>query len=610
MAIVGIDLGTTFSVICIIRSDGTPDVIVNAEGGRTTPSVVAITRSGEIVVGANALKLATTDPSLVVMSVKRMMGHREDIILGDRTYTPEQISSMIIRKMIDDASVKIGERIERAVVTVPAYFDDAQRTATKNAGDIADIEIVRIINEPTAAALAYGMDRREDLRTVCVYDLGGGTFDISILDIGGGLCEVKATAGDTKLGGCDFDNDIRNWMLEGFLKQTGIDLSSDTIAMARLREAAEAAKIVLSSSSEAQIDIPYITMKDGQPIHLSTMLHLSKFTEMMRPWIRKTIELVDRALNDAGKRKDEIAEILLVGGSTRIQCVRDAIEDHFGRSPNQNLHPDEVVAIGAAYNAAIIEGIIKDVVLADITPLTLAVETRGGVAASMIPRNTTIPATRHEMYSTAEDNQESVEVHITQGERAFSAENRTLGRLKLDILPAPAGIPKIEVTFDIDVNGILSVFAKDMATGIEESVTLQGSSDLSEEDLKKIVSDAKAHAEEDRARRDLVEARQRGEYLMKRASQLLSDNEQRLSQYVTRVASQTPEDEEPEDIIQDVVDAIETVQKNLNVDNPQVIIQSVVALNDAMMEIGKALYAETGKEKSHVHTDRRQEDQH
>jgi len=578
MATVGIDLGTTFSVICVIKEDGTPDVIVNAEGGRTTPSVVALTKSGDIVVGTNALKLATTDPGLVAMSVKRMMGHRDDIIMGEKTYSPEQISSMIIRKMIDDASERIGKKIDRAVVTVPAYFDDAQRTATKNAGDIAGIEIIRIINEPTAAALAYGMDRRDDLRTVCVYDLGGGTFDVSILDIGGGLCEVKSTSGDTKLGGFDFDNDIRNWMIEEFIKEHGIDLSNDKTAMARMREAAESAKISLSSSPNAQIDIPYITIKDGQPLHLSTNLHLSKFTEMMRPWIRKTMECVERALNDASKRKDEISEILLVGGSTRIPCVRDAIEDYFGRRPNQNLHPDEVVAIGAAYNAAIIDGVIDDVVLADVTPLTLAVETKGGISAAMIPRNTTIPATRHEVFSTAEDNQESVEVHVTQGERAFSIENRTLGRINLDILPAPAGVPKIEVTFDIDVNGILSVSAKDMATGLEESVTLQGSSDLSEEDLKKIVSDAKAHAEEDRMKRSLVEARQRGEYLIKRASQLLSDNEGRID----------------EKIVKEVMDAVETVEKNIDVDNLQVITQSITDLNDSMMEIGKSLYSNMG----------------
>ena len=590
MVIVGIDLGTTFSVLCIIKQDGTPEVIPNAEGGRTTPSVVAITKSGEIVVGSNAKKLVLTDPSSSVMSVKRLMGYREDIILGDRVFSPEQISAKILEKMISDASAKIGEKITRAVVTVPAYFDDSQRTATKNACEIANLDVMRIINEPTAAALAYGMDRRDDVRTVCVYDLGGGTFDVSILEIGGGLCDVKSTAGDTRLGGDDFDNEIRKWLVEEFIKQAGIDLSKNPEAMARLREAAENAKIALSSSLEAQIEIPYIAIKDDQPLHLSTSLHLSKFVEMIKPWVRKTIECVEKALNDAKKRKDEISEILLVGGSTRIPYVRDALEDYFGRRPNQNLHPDEVVAIGAAYNAAIIEGVIQDVVLADVTPLTLAVETKGGIAAAMIPRNTTIPCTRREIFSTAEDNQESVEVHITQGERAFSAENRTLGKMKLDILPAPAGVPKIEVSFDIDVDGILSVSAKDVATGIEEKVTLQGGNDLSEEDLKKIISDAKSHAEEDRTRKELIETRQKAEYLIKRASQLLEDNEERLSEYVKKIASETPEGEEPVDIVKDIKEAIETVEKNLDVENSQVISQSVIALNEAMMEIGKGLY--------------------
>ena len=579
MATVGIDLGTTFSVICRIKKDGSVEVIENSEGGRTTPSVVAFPKSGEIIVGANAKKMALTDPTLVVMSVKRIMGSREEIIIGDKIYSPEEISSMILRKMIEDASSKIGERIDKAVITVPAYFDDAQRTATKNAGEIAGLEVLRIVNEPTAAALAYGMDKRDDVRTVCIYDLGGGTFDVSVLDIGGGLCEVKSTAGNTKLGGDDFDNEIRKWLIEDFIKEHGIDLSNDQTAMARLREAAENAKIALSSSSQADIQIPYISMKNGQPIHLNTTLHLSKFSEMMKPWVRKTTECVERALQDADKRKDQISEILLVGGSSRVPCVRDAIEDYFGRRPNLNLHPDEVVAIGAAFNAAIIEGIIQDVVLADVTPLTLAVETKGGIAAMMIPRNTTIPATRHEIFSTAEDNQESVEVHITQGERAFSAENRTLGRLKLEILPAPAGDPKIQVTFDIDVNGILNVFVKDLATGLEKNATLQGSSDLSEEELKKIVSDAKSHAEEDRSKRELIEARQRGEYLSKRARQLLTDNEKNLE----------------EQIVKEVTEAIETVEKNLDIDNAQVLIQSIGGLNDAMMAMGKAMYSDVNK---------------
>jgi molecular chaperone DnaK len=567
----GIDLGTTNSVIAIIRPDGTPEVLTNAEGGRLTPSAVAFTADGETVVGDVARRQLGINPAETVLSVKRKMGTRERVHLGNEELLPEQVSAMILRKLVDDASATLGDKITKAVITVPAYFDDRQRTATKRAGEIAGLEVLRIINEPTSAALAYGMDRR-DTRNIVVYDLGGGTFDVSVLTVGNGLCEVQSTAGDTKLGGDDFDREIVNWILAEMKPK--VDLSKDVVACGRILEAAERAKRELSSVSVAPINIPFIALGEFGPIHVDLKLSLAAFEEMIFPWIDRTLSRVEQAMIDANMGIEDIDEVLLVGGSTRVPAVRSALATRFGRTPSKSLNPDEVVAIGAAVNAGIIEGVVEGVVLADVTPLTLSVETKGGVANAMIRRNSTIPVTRKEIFSTALDMQDSVPVHVVQGERPMAAENRTLGRFSLEgILPAPAGVPKIEVSFDIDVDGILSVSAKDLATGLETSV-IMNESDLDDETVQKMVEEAFTHAEEDRHRKKLIETRNGAEAIIAHARSILRDNAERLDVEMT----------------EEVEDAISGVEGLLDADNPGAIEQGGEELKKVMMGVGERLY--------------------
>jgi molecular chaperone DnaK len=579
--ICGIDLGTTNSIIAIINAEGKPEVVVNADGGRLTPSAVCI-HDGQASVGANAKKQFQKYPGDTVLSVKRFMGTRQKFSMGgqgetpQQTLTPEQISAMILKKLVLDASKNIGDEITDAVITVPAYFDDLQRTATKQAGEIAGLNVLRIINEPTSAALAYGLDQRNE-RTVCVYDLGGGTFDVSILIVGDGLCEVKSTSGDTHLGGDDFDRELRSYAVARFKEETGINLVDDEVAMARLLAASEETKIALSGSDITTLSVPYIAQGPDGPLHIEYQITRDHFELLISKYIDRTIECVRRAIEDASMTNDDIAEVLLVGGSTRVPAVHKAIRDLFGRTPNTSLNPDEVVAIGAAINAGIIAGIVDNVILTDVTPLTLAIETKGGVATSMIRRNTTIPTSMTAIFSTADDNQDEVVIHITQGERQLTADNRSLGKFKLGgILPAPAGAPKIEVTFDIDVNGILSVSAKDLLTEKANSVTITESGSLEDFEVNRMIEDAKANEETDLAKRKLIEAKNFSELLVKHATTLLLDNYDRVTD---------------EKVLVELDEAIETLRKNLSgVDNPNVLNQSAEALKEAMKKFGGLLY--------------------
>ena len=521
---VGIDLGTTNSVVAVLEG-GEPVVIPNSEGGRTTPSVVAFSKAGEVLVGEVAKRQAITNPDRTFRSIKRHMGQdwKSDDVDG-KTYTPQEISARTLMKLKRDAEAYLGDTVSQAVITVPAYFDDAQRTATKEAGTIAGLEVLRIINEPTAAALAYGLDKGSEDETVLVFDLGGGTFDVSVLEIGDGVFEVKSTHGDTQLGGDDWDERIIDWLVKQFKSAQGVDLSSDRMAMQRLKEAAEKAKIELSQTQSTQINLPFITANADGPLHLDEQLTRAKFQDMTSDLIERCRIPFEQALKDAGVEQGDLNHVILVGGSTRMPAVTELVQSMTGKEPNKSVNPDEVVAVGAAVQAGVLRGDVKDVLLLDVTPLSLGIETKGGVMTKLIERNTTIPTKRTEVFTTAEDMQPSVEIHVLQGEREMASYNKTLGKFQLvDLPPAPRGVPQIEVTFDIDANGIVHVAAKDRATNKEQSMTITGQSTLDKDSIDQMVKDAEAHAEEDRQRREEAEVRNNADSLVYQTEKVLKD---------------------------------------------------------------------------------------
>ncbi len=527
---VGIDLGTTNSVVSVLEA-GDPVVIPNSEGARTTPSVVAFSKAGEVLVGEVAKRQAITNPDRTFRSIKTRMGEgwKSDDIDGKR-YTPQEISARILMKLKRDAEAYLGDSVTQAVITVPAYFDDAQRTATKEAGQIAGLDVLRIINEPTAAALAYGLDKGTEDETVLVFDLGGGTFDVSVLEIGDGVFEVKSTHGDTKLGGDDWDQRVIDWLVKQFKSAHGVDLGADRMAAQRLKEAAEKAKIELSQVQQTQINLPFITATPEGPLHLDESLTRAKFQELTADLIERCRVPFEQAIKDAGLNKGQINHVLLVGGSTRMPAVQDLVQSLTGKEPNRTVNPDEVVAIGAAVQAGVLRGDVKDVLLLDVTPLSLGIETKGGVMTKLIERNTTIPTKRTEVFTTADDMQPSVEIHVLQGEREMAGYNKTLGKFQLvDLPPAPRGVPQIEVTFDIDANGIVHVSAKDRATSKEQSMTITGQSTLDKKDIDQMVRDAEAHAEEDRTRRDEAETRNNADSLVYQTEKVLREQGEKLS---------------------------------------------------------------------------------
>jgi molecular chaperone DnaK len=520
---VGIDLGTTNSVVAVLEA-GDPVVIPNAEGSRTTPSVVAFSKGGEVLVGEVAKRQAITNPDRTIRSVKRHMGTSWKIDIDAKGYTAQEISARTLQKLKRDAESYLGDTVTQAVITVPAYFDDAQRTATKEAGQVAGLEVLRIINEPTAAALAYGLDKEGADQTVLVFDLGGGTFDVSILEIGDGVFEVKATHGDTQLGGDDWDQKVIDWLVSQFKSAHGVDLSADNMALQRLKEAAEKAKIELSQVQQTQINLPFITATNEGPLHLDESLSRSKFQELTADLLDRCRTPFEQAIKDAGLTKSEIEHVILVGGSTRMPAVQDLIRELTGKDPHKGVNPDEVVAVGAAIQAGVLKGEVKDVLLLDVTPLSLGIETKGGVMTKLIERNTTIPTRRTEVFTTADDMQPSVEIHVLQGEREMAQFNKTLGKFQLvDLPPAPRGVPQIEVTFDIDANGIVHVSAKDRATNKEQSMTITGQSSLNKDDIDRMVKDAEAHAEEDRRRREEADVRNQADTLVYQTEKLLKD---------------------------------------------------------------------------------------
>lgn len=597
--ILGIDLGTTNSAMAVVEG-GKPEIIESAEGNRTTPSMVAVNKNGERLVGLLAKRQAVTNPTNTLFSIKRFIGRNFDdaevqadialspygvakaengsvkVKMGDKEYTPQEVSAMILSKIKADAEAKLGETITEAVITVPAYFDDAQRKATKEAGEIAGLTVRRVINEPTAAALAYGFNKKND-EQIAVYDLGGGTFDVSILEVSNDTIEVKATNGDTHLGGDDFDQVIINWILDEFKKQEGIDLSKDNLALQRVKEAAEKAKIELSSAEQTEINQPFITTSDEGPKHLVMTLTRAKLEALVNDLVRKTLEPTQQALKDAGFTKEDIDEVILVGGMTRMPVIQKTVEEFFGKKPNMTVNPDEVVAMGAAIQGGVFQGDVKDVLLLDVTPLTLGIETMGGVRTPLIEKNTTIPASKSQIFSTAADNQPSVEIHVLQGEREMAADNKTLGRFILDgIPPAPRGIPQVEVTFDIDANGILNVKAVDKASGKEQSIRIEGSSGLTQEEIDRMKKDAETHAEEDKKKKERVELRNAADTLVFTTEKAMKDAGEKI----------TAEEKKP---VQEKVDALKEILKDQDADGEK-IKKATEELSAEAQKIGEKLY--------------------
>ncbi len=525
---IGIDLGTTNSVVAVMEG-GKPTVIANAEGMRTTPSIVGFSKTGERLVGQLAKRQAILNPDKTIASIKRHMGEDYKKNIDGKDYTPQEISAMILRKLADDASAYLGEKVTSAVITVPAYFNDAQRQATKDAGKIAGLDVLRIVNEPTAAALAYGLEKDRSEK-VLVFDLGGGTFDVSILEIGDGVHEVLSTSGDTHLGGDDFDKKIIDWICEEFKKQEGMDLTNDKQAMQRIKEAAEKAKCELSSVVETTINLPYITADANGPKHLELTLTRAKFEDLSHDLLERCKKPVEQALKDAGLSKNEVNEVVLVGGSTRIPAVQQLVKEYTGKEPNQSVNPDEVVAVGAAIQAGVLAGEVKDIVLLDVTPLTLGIETLGGVMTALVPRNTTIPVSKSQVFSTAENNQTAVDINVLQGERPMASDNKSLGMFRLEgIAPAMRGVPQIEVTFDIDANGIVNVSAKDKATNKEQKITITNSSNLSEQDIDKMVKEAEANASEDKKKKEEAEIKNNANSLITSSERIVKDFEGKIS---------------------------------------------------------------------------------